>query len=143
MPPQAVWIVLVSDGTRIEYPPEVFARESAARGEAYRWAWSMSGSGAPFRMRSSIGWSAGIRDVLVIPAQFEGSSPDRCWVVAFGRGPIAGGADVEIASHRRAALESVAAWAEARGSSVAASPMGLWSGAGDLWVDAQRAKFCC
>jgi hypothetical protein len=143
MPFEAVWIVLVSDGTRIEYPPEVFAKESTARREAYRWAWSMSGSGTPSRMRSSVGWSAGIRDVLVIPAGLEGSAPDKCWVVAIGRGPIAGGADIEIASGRHAALESVAAWAAANGSDVAASPMGLWSGTGDLWIDAQRAKFCC
>jgi hypothetical protein len=138
-----LWIVLVSDGDRIEYPPEVFASESVARREAYRWAWSMSSSGSSVRVKHAAGWSAGIRDILVIPGWAGSIAVGKCWVVAAGRGPIAGGVGVQVVPDRPAALELVKAWADRRGSEVIVSPLGLWSGANDMWIDAQRAKCCC
>ena len=32
------WVLLVGDGTRVEYTPELYLKEPAARREAYRWA---------------------------------------------------------------------------------------------------------
>jgi len=138
-----LWIVLVSDGDRIEYPPEVFARESTARREAYRWAWSMSSSGSAFRVRHVDGWAAGIRDVLVVSMPPGSYCIDKCWVVAVAQGPIAGGVEVQIARDRRRALELVKSWAGDAGASVVVSPMGLWSGKDGAWIDAQRAKIYC
>jgi hypothetical protein len=143
MPRDSAWIVLVSDGDRIEYPPEVFLRESAARREAYRWASSMSASGSPSRVGQPAGWSAGIRDVLVLPADRGLSSLDTCWVVAFGRGPIAGGVRVELPSDRRSAWRLASEWAETKDSELTISPMGFWSANAYEWIDAQRAKLCC
>ena len=137
------WIVLVSDGDRIEYPPELFLRESAARREAYRWACSMSASGSPSRAGHPARWSAGIRDVLVIPSKRTLMPVDKCWVVAFGRGPITGGVRVELASDRCGAWRLAADWAKDKASELTVSPMGFWSAKADEWIDAQRAKLCC
>ena len=41
----AHWVVLVTDGTVVSYPPEIYHSSSRASMEAERWAWLSSGEG--------------------------------------------------------------------------------------------------
>ncbi len=61
------WVVLVTDGALISYPPEIYRSLSRASLEAERWAWLSSGEGLvevdrPFDGR----WSVGERDVRLV-----------------------------------------------------------------------------
>lgn len=80
-----MWVLLVTGGTVIEYPPELYADRARARQEAERWAWILSGAGwsevvRPFTDR----WEIGERDVRLVtgePAEPVGSG--EWWVGTF------------------------------------------------------------
>jgi hypothetical protein len=74
----STWIVLVTDGTVIEYPPEAYESEDLARDEARRWAWIISGMGWLPVIEETDRWSVGDRDVRLVRAGGAGS-----WVGAF------------------------------------------------------------
>ena len=62
-----LWALLVTGGTVIEYPPELYADRARAVQEAERWAWVLSGAGwseieQPFPGR----WQVGERDVRLV-----------------------------------------------------------------------------
>ncbi len=79
------WVILVTDGTVIEYPPEVYASASLARREAERWAWLLSADGqfevrSPFEGRFEVGF----RDIRVAEGSFESDDVSRAlWVGTF------------------------------------------------------------
>lgn len=61
------WVLLVTDGQAIEFPPELYRSPSLAHAEAEHWAWFLSSPGGfaarrPFADR----WEVGIRDIRVI-----------------------------------------------------------------------------
>ena len=61
------WVILVTDGTAIEFAPELYASHEHATDEAHRWAWLLSADGAaeihePFDGRIRVG----IRDIRVV-----------------------------------------------------------------------------
>ena len=75
------WVVMITDGTVIEFPPEIYASEERARSEARRWAWLLSARGqtdvrTPFEGR----WEAGFRDVRLVPVDGMDVRGDDCWV---------------------------------------------------------------
>lgn len=78
-----VYVLLVTDGTVIEYPPEVYASERRARLEAERWAWVLAGGGwseitSPFDGR----WEVAGRDVRLVPAD-RGEGLGDIWVCTY------------------------------------------------------------
>lgn len=80
-----MWAVLVTGGTVIEYPPELYLDGERAEQEARRWAWILSGAGwrdveQPFPGRWSVGESD-VRLVLVEAAESTGSG--EWWVGTF------------------------------------------------------------
>jgi hypothetical protein len=72
-------VLLVTDGTVIEYPPEVYASEELARDEARRWAWILSGMGWLPIEESDDRWTAGDRDVRLVPVNGEGAWVGTFW----------------------------------------------------------------
>ena len=74
------YVLLITDGTVIEYPPEIYGDAARGRLEAERWAWVLSGGGwqevsQPFPGR----WQVAGRDVRLI----EATAPhltDELWV---------------------------------------------------------------
>lgn len=75
----STWIVLVTDGTVIEYPPEAYESEELARDEARRWGWIVSGMGWLPVTEQSDRWSVGDRDVRLVRAEGEGSWVGTFW----------------------------------------------------------------
>lgn len=77
------WAVLLTDGTAVEYAPEVYTSRALAIQEAERWAWFSSKRGAvPVHRPSSARWQVGTRDVLVIEVDLPGSGlATGVWVV--------------------------------------------------------------
>lgn len=79
------WVLLVTGGTVIEYPPELYLDPVRATDEAERWAWILSGAGwaeieRPFAAR----WEVGDRSVrLVEIAVPAASSLSGAWVGTF------------------------------------------------------------
>lgn len=77
-----MYVVFVTDGVALEYPPELYARKERAELEADRWAWFLSGSGwldieRPFTGR----WTIGDRDVSMVEVVADASA--ECWVAQF------------------------------------------------------------
>jgi hypothetical protein len=77
---EVAWVLLVTEGTVISYPPEIYRSHRRAALEAERWAWLLSGEGIldvarPFEGR----WIVADRDVRLIRAAADdvGESP---WV---------------------------------------------------------------
>ena len=73
LPAGTHWVVLVTDGTVVSYPPEIYDSSSRASLEAERWAWLSSGEGLveidrPFEGR----WGIGERDVRLVQARRVG-----------------------------------------------------------------------
>ena len=74
------YVVLITDGTIVEYPPEIYVSEERAQLEAERWAWVLSGGGwadvlSPFPGR----WEVGERDVRLV--EVSGLDPNPAtWV---------------------------------------------------------------
>ena len=76
----STWVILVTDGTVIEYPPEAYASPEAARTEAQRWAWIISGMGwLPVEESADDRWTVGDRDVRVVHAEGEGEWVGTFW----------------------------------------------------------------
>jgi hypothetical protein len=74
------WVLLVTDGTIIEYPPEVYVSEKLAQLEAERWAWLLSGGGwgeivRPFEGR----WEVGDKWIRLVQSIVEHES-EEVWV---------------------------------------------------------------
>ena len=70
-----MWVLLITDGTVVEFPPEIYLNHAYAATEAERWAWVLAGGGEmairrPFEGR----WEVGVRDVRLVecrPKLFE------------------------------------------------------------------------
>jgi hypothetical protein len=73
------WIVLITDGTVIEYPPEVYSSEDLARDEARRWAWILSGMGWLPVEEDGNRWSVRDRDVRLVQVEGQGSWVGTFW----------------------------------------------------------------
>jgi hypothetical protein len=73
------WIVLVTDGTVIEYPPEAYDSGDLAREEARRWAWILSGMGWLPVEEEGNRWSVGGRDVRLVLVEGQGSWVGTFW----------------------------------------------------------------
>jgi hypothetical protein len=74
------WVVFVTDGTVIEYPPEIYATAEGARREARRWAWIISGMGwLPVEEAADDRWTVGDRDVRLIHVDGEGEWVGTFW----------------------------------------------------------------
>jgi hypothetical protein len=74
------WVILVTDGTVIEYPPEAYATAEQARSEAQRWAWIISGMGwLPVEESADNRWLVGDRDVRLVRADGEGAWVGTFW----------------------------------------------------------------
>lgn len=75
-----VWVILITDGTVIEYPPEAYETAEQARDEAQRWAWIISGMGwLPIEEPADDRWVVGDRDVRVVQADGEGAWVGTFW----------------------------------------------------------------
>ena len=82
--PRRVWVLLVTGGTVIEYPPEVYDDEDRATAEAERWAWVLSGAGwleieRPFPER----WQVGERDVRLLSLTSDDGTRGPWWIGTF------------------------------------------------------------
>jgi hypothetical protein len=76
----STWVILVTDGTVIEYPPEAYSSQEAARSEARRWAWIISGMGwLSVEESADDRWTVGDRDVRVVHADGEGDWVGTFW----------------------------------------------------------------
>jgi hypothetical protein len=80
IPNNRAWVVLVTDGTVIAYPPEIYRSRSRAVLESERWAWVLAGEGVleierPFDDR----WSVADRDVRLIEVG-TGGSLETPWI---------------------------------------------------------------
>jgi hypothetical protein len=74
------WVILITDGTVIEYPPEAYATVEQARNEAQRWVWIISGMGwLPIEESADNRWLVGDRDVRLVKADGEGSWVGTFW----------------------------------------------------------------
>jgi hypothetical protein len=74
------WVILITDGTVIEYPPEGYATAEQARSEAQRWAWIISGMGwLPIEESADDRWLVGDRDVRLVKADGEGAWVGTFW----------------------------------------------------------------
>jgi hypothetical protein len=77
-----VFIIMITDGQAIEYPPEIYLDRRQAEREAEHWAWALSGAGEfevqhPFEDR----WEVGIRDVRLVPVDCEEFDSGHEWWV--------------------------------------------------------------
>lgn len=75
------WALLVTDGTVVEYPPEIYRSRTRAVQEARRWAWLLSANGET-RVRKLFGgrWQAGFRDIRLVDIPAEPWSSNELWV---------------------------------------------------------------
>lgn len=76
-----VHVLMVTDGTLVEYPPEIYVDSVQATEEAERWAWTLAGGGwaeivRPFQGR----WEVGGRDVRLVSATWSPVSGKVPWV---------------------------------------------------------------
>lgn len=93
----SAWVILITDGTVIEYPPEAYESAEQARNEARRWAWVLSGMGwLPIEESAHDRWVVGDRDVRLVQADGEGDWSGRS-------GP---GMDTRIQKRRCSASEA-------------------------------------
>jgi hypothetical protein len=78
------FVVLVTDGTVIDYAPEIYLFEERAIEEAERWAWVLAGGGwteisTPYKGR----WEVAGRDVRLVHAVWQPHEKKRPWVGTF------------------------------------------------------------
>jgi hypothetical protein len=78
------FVVMVTDGTVLEYAPEIYRSPERASLEAERWAWILAGGGwleitTPFEGR----WNVGDRDVRMVPTTWRDRARSRPWVCTF------------------------------------------------------------
>jgi hypothetical protein len=78
--PMSGWVILITDGTVIEYAPEAYESEQQARDEAQRWAWILSGMGwLPIEEPADDRWEVGDRDVRLVRVEGEGKWVGTFW----------------------------------------------------------------
>jgi hypothetical protein len=76
----SAWVILITDGTVIEYAPESYEGEEQARDEARRWAWILSGMGwLPIEESAHDRWVVGDRDVRLVHADGVGDWVGTFW----------------------------------------------------------------
>ena len=76
----STWVILVTDGTVIEYAPEAYETAEQARDEARRWAWVLSGMGwLPIEESADDRWVVGDRDVRLVQADGAGDWVGTFW----------------------------------------------------------------
>jgi hypothetical protein len=76
----STWVILITDGTVIEYVPEAYDTAQQARDEARRWAWILSGMGwLPIGESFDDRWEVGDRDVRLVRAEGEGDWVGTFW----------------------------------------------------------------
>jgi hypothetical protein len=82
---KAAWVLLVTGGTVIEYPPELYLDPVRATEEAERWAWILSGAGWAEIERPFVGrWEVGDRSIRLIETGLSAvSSLIGAWVGTF------------------------------------------------------------
>lgn len=74
------WVILITDGTVIEYAPEAYESELQARDEAQRWAWILSGMGwLPIEEPADDRWEVGDRDVRLVRVEGDGEWVGTFW----------------------------------------------------------------
>ena len=74
------WVILITDGTVIEFPPEGYDSVERARGEARRWAWILSDMGRlPVEVLDEDRWSVGDQDVRLVLAEGTGTWVGTFW----------------------------------------------------------------
>ena len=74
------WVILITEGTVIDYPPEVYDSLETARDEARRWAWIISGMGwIPIEGPADDRWTVGDRDVRLVHVEGEGGWVGTFW----------------------------------------------------------------
>jgi hypothetical protein len=113
------WVLLITDGTVIEYPPELYRSYQRASFEAERWAWVLSGAGwreieRPFGGR----WSIGDKDVRLVPVDTEAPSANEFWVGTFWTRDGAPNPEAIVLANREEAEDWVTAPPEGAASSV-------------------------
>jgi hypothetical protein len=134
------WALVISDGSTIDFPPELYCDPRAARREAYRWAITLTLGSVPVVRRSDEVLSVGIRDVMVRPVHRDAGSP-RPWILAFAAGPISGGAHIQVAS-RAESIWMVSQWAQRHATQVERRHLTVRAESNGAWADAQLAKIC-
>ena len=78
------WVVLITDGTIIEYPPELYESQARAQLEAQRWAWILSAYGQfPIRQPFEGRWEAGIRDIRLVDIDGSSALNHHPWIGTF------------------------------------------------------------
>jgi hypothetical protein len=76
----STWVILVTDGTVIEYTPEAYETVEQARDEARRWAWVLSGMGwLAIEESADDRWVVGDRDVRLVQADGAGDWVGTFW----------------------------------------------------------------
>lgn len=108
MDQKVVHVVMVTEGTVIEYPPEIYADERRARLEAERWAWILAGGGwaeitLPFDGR----WEVAGRDVRLINVSSAVSVREGVWLGTFWTADGYPDPEAEVLRDRDAAAEWV------------------------------------
>jgi hypothetical protein len=81
---RSAFVVMVTDGTVLEYAPEIYVREARARQEAERWAWILAGGGwieidSPFDGR----WEVAGRDVRLVEVPWVAPEGPTPWVATY------------------------------------------------------------
>jgi hypothetical protein len=75
-----MWVILITDGMVVEYPPEAYESAQIARNEARRWAWIISGMGwTPIEETADDRWAVGDRDVRLVHVDGEGEWVGTFW----------------------------------------------------------------
>lgn len=76
--PHRAWVLLVTDGTILEFPPELYVDLSLATREAMRWAEILAMGNRRLIRRPFEGrWEVGPRDIRLVPAQLAQSLAGR------------------------------------------------------------------
>ena len=103
-----MWAVLVFDGNRVEFAPELYGSRAEAMDAAERWAWTLASDGAlPIRRRGVFEWMAGFRHIFVARVGSPIQSPKESWIgVSWDEGCYPTGS-IEIVAGLREAAEWV------------------------------------
>lgn len=74
------WVLLVTDGFTVEYPPEVYADEQTAESESERWSWLLARENRATIERPFPGrWEIGDHWVRLIPVRTD-EGIEEMWV---------------------------------------------------------------
>ena len=75
------WVLLVTEGLIIRYPPEIYHERAAAEREGERWAWILSTeSSAPIERPFDGRWQVGEHWVRLVDAHVYEETSDEIWV---------------------------------------------------------------